>query len=193
MTTVEQPRYWFPKPYADLAQRLRVVAGFLLLVTFAFFAQPNPKSLVMGVLVSLLGLALRGWAAGHLSKNEDLATSGPYAYIRNPLYAGTLLVAAGVVIACRSFMLALIAAIVFLLVYLPAIELEEQHLRKIFPLYGSYAEQVHRLWPTRHWKAGTGSFSWALYAKNKEHKAALGFAVALLWMVWRCWMNTTVR
>lgn len=193
MNAVVQPRYWFPKPYADFVQRLRVVAGFLLLLNFAFFAQPTPASLLVGVSFSLVGLSLRSWAAGHLAKNQELATSGPYGYVRNPLYIGTLLVAIGVVIACRSLVLAIIAAAVFLLVYLPVIELEEQHLRAIFPEYQRYAEHVPRVIPLRRWTGTTRPFSWELYRKNKEHKAALGFAVALLWMVWRCWMATSVR
>ena len=86
-----------------------------------------------GVPVALAGLALRAWAAGHLAKNERLATSGPYAYTRNPLYLGTLLVAAGLVVGSRSAGPRLLFAAVFALVYLPVIELEEQHLRKLFP------------------------------------------------------------
>jgi len=89
----------FPKPYADAVARLRVPSGFLIVVVFAWFSNPSPESLMWGVPVSLAGLALRGWAAGCLAKNQRLATGGPYAYMRNPLYVGTLLVAAGLAIA----------------------------------------------------------------------------------------------
>jgi protein-S-isoprenylcysteine O-methyltransferase Ste14 len=78
----------------------------------------------IGIPIGVLGLLIRGWAAGHLAKNEQLAVSGPYAHIRNPLYAGTLVVAAGIVIACRDWPVAVMFAAVFLLVYLPVIELE---------------------------------------------------------------------
>ena len=189
----EQGRYWFPKRYADFVQRLRVVAGFVLLLTFAFFAQPSPPAFAAGTAICLIGLALRAWAAGHLAKNQELASSGPYAFMRNPLYGGTLLVAAGVVVACRSWTLAVIAAVVFLLIYLPVIELEEQHLRKLFPAYAGYAARVNRLLPTRRWKGSNRRFSWVLYRKNKEHKAALGFAVALVWMALRCWVLVRAR
>jgi protein-S-isoprenylcysteine O-methyltransferase Ste14 len=129
------PRYWFRKSYADFVARLRVPSGFLLVAAFAYFSAPDTRSLVIGIPVSILGLMLRTWAAGHLAKNERLATGGPYAYLRNPLYMGTLLVAAGLVIASRQPLLAIIFAAVFVLVYLPVIELEEQHLRELFPDY----------------------------------------------------------
>jgi steroid 5-alpha reductase family enzyme len=128
-------------------------------------------------------LILRGWAAGHLAKNQHLATSGPYAHIRNPLYAGTLIVAAGIVIAARDLPLAIIFAAVFFLVYLPVIELEEQHLRKLFPEYEAYASRIHRLLPLARWPGGAGKFSWRLYGKNEEYKALLGFVLAVAWLL----------
>src|SRR4051812_10335043 len=133
-------RYWFPKPYADTVARLRVPSGFLLVAAFGLFSHPSQTSLLWGVPVSLFGLWLRGWAAGHLAKNQNLATSGPYAWVRNPLYVGTLLVALGLAISSSSLALGGLFAAVFLLVYLPVIELEEQHLRSLFPEYGSYAD-----------------------------------------------------
>ena len=180
MNTLEQQRYWFPKPFADFVARLRVPCGFLLLGAFAWLSKPTPESLLLGLPISVLGLLCRAWATGHLAKNQQLATGGPYAYIRNPLYVGTLTVAAGIVIASRNFWLAALFAAVFLLVYLPVIELEEQHLREIFPNYGTYAGHVHRLVPLRKWQAGEAHFSWALYRKNEEYKALLGFLLAVV-------------
>ena len=105
--------------------------GFVLLVTFAWLSRPTPESMAIGLPIGVIGMLIRGWAAGHLAKNEQLAVSGPFARIRNPLYVGTLIVAAGIVVACRDWALAAIFAAVFLLVYLPVIELEEQHLEKV--------------------------------------------------------------
>ena len=178
-------RYWFPKPYADFVARLRVPCGFLLLVAFAWLSRPNAVSMQVGLPVACVGLLLRGWAAGHLAKNQRLATGGPYAYMRNPLYAGTLTVAAGIVIAARDWWLAAIFAAVFLLVYLPVIELEEQHLRNIFPDYAPYAEEVCRLLPFRRWEGVRSRFSWTLYQKNEEYKALLGFLCAVAWLLFR--------
>jgi len=125
--------------------------------------------------VSILGLLLRGWATGHLEKNTELAQSGPYAYVRNPLYLGTLLVAAGLAIAARRGMLAALFAAVFLLIYLPAIELEEQHLRKLFPEFAAYAKRVPALWPTWEPIQDSKPFRFSLYVRNREYQALAGF------------------
>ena len=100
---------------------------------------------------------------------------------------GTLITALGIVVAARHWALAILFAVVFLAVYLPAIELEEQHLRVLFPAYTDYAARVNRFLPFSKWPNGGGAFSWALYKKNEEYKAAIGFSIAVVWLVWLCW------
>ena len=176
----------FPKRYADAVARLRVPSGFLIVVIFAWLSHPIPQSLAIGLPVSILGLGLRAWAAGCLAKNQQLATGGPYAHTRNPLYIGTLLVAAGLVIAARSPWLAVLFALVFVFVYLPVIQLEEQHLRRLFPEYADYARQVPALWPRLSPASRKGpAFRWALYWKNEEYQAAIGFVLGAAYLWWR--------
>src|SRR5689334_19806972 len=100
----------FPKPYADAVAKLRVPGGFVLVAAFLWLSAPTWNSLALGLPLSILGLILRGWAAGHLDKDRALAQSGPYAYVRNPLYIGTLMVAAGLVLAAREWILGLLFA-----------------------------------------------------------------------------------
>ena len=181
----------FPKPYADAVARLRVPSGFLIVIVFAWFSRPTPLSMAIGVPLSLLGLALRAWAAGCLAKNQQLATSGPYAYTRNPLYIGTLLVAAGLAVSSCSIGLAVLFVAVFLLVYLPVIQNEEQHLRKIFPEYAAYAERVPALIP-RFPPARENSanpFHTSLYLQNQEYQAGLGFLAGMLFLLWKVWKS----
>ncbi|MCS6952357.1 MAG: isoprenylcysteine carboxylmethyltransferase family protein [Bryobacterales bacterium] len=173
----------FPKPYADFVARLRVPAGFVLAGTYLWLANPTPESLWVGLPLAALGVALRAWAAGHLAKNERLATTGPYAYVRNPLYLGTLVAAAGLVVASRRLALALVFAAVFAGVYLPVIELEEQHLRKLFPSYASYAERVPMLRPRLRPYSRQGRFEWMLYRRNQEYQALAAFLAAALFLV----------
>ncbi len=146
-----------------------MVAGFL------YFSDPDAVSLGVGLPLAGLGLALRGWAAGHLEKNHELARSGPYSYLRNPLYLGTLIVALGFAIASRRWELGLLFAVVFGCVYLPVIELEEQHLRSLFPGYEAYASRVGMLLPSGRLAGASRRFAWRLYVKNREYQAALGF------------------
>ncbi len=142
--------------------------------------------MLIGLPFSLLGLLLRGWAAGHLAKDRQLATSGPYAHVRNPLYLGTLVASFGIVLAARNTWLALLFAVVFLLVYLPAVELEEQHLREIFGDYPAYAARVNRFLPRGRYSLRPSTFSWALYMRNEEYKALAGWLIAVAWLGWRC-------
>jgi len=164
----------FPKPYADRVAKLRVPCGFILVGAFLWLSAPTASSLAIGLPVSIVGLALRAWAAGHLEKNTTLADGGPYAHVRNPLYIGTLLTATGLVIASRRWELGVLFAAVFLLIYLPVVELEEQHLRKLFPEYDAYARRVPKLLP-RLRGSSSKRFRFAVYMKNQEYQALLGF------------------
>jgi len=185
----------FPKPYADAVARLRVPSGFLLVIVFAWFSSPTPLFMAIGMPLSFAGLALRAWAAGCLAKNRQLATGGPYAHTRNPLYIGTLLVAAGLAVASRSIGLAALFIAVFVLVYLPVIQNEEQHLRQIFPEYAEYAERVPALLPRLARRPNpapeniANPFRAGLYLKNQEYQAGLGFLAGMLFLLWKVWKS----
>ncbi|HEX4276644.1 MAG TPA: methyltransferase [Bryobacteraceae bacterium] len=183
-------RHWFPKPYADRVARLRVSAGFVMVAAFAWFAHPDAMSLSVGIPLSACGLALRAWAAGHLAKDKRLAMSGPYSFTRNPLYLGTLITALGLAAAARSIGLALLFTTLFALVYLPAIELEEQHLTAILPGYRAFAQRVPLLIPRWPANFGPDRFSAALYRRNREYQALLGWALAAVWLFARAlWLR----
>jgi len=177
----------FPKRYADTVARLRVPSGFLIVAVFALLSHPSRESLLVGLPIALCGLALRGWAAGCLAKNRQLARGGPYAHLRNPLYLGTLLVAAGLVAASRNLWLGVLFAAVFAFVYLPVIQLEEQHLRQLFPEFHDYAAEVPALFPrlTPAPAKNPQPFRWSLYLRNKEYQAGAGFAAGMLYLLWK--------
>ena len=175
----------FSKRYADTVARLRVPGGFLLVGAFAWLSSPDAQSLSLGIPVSIAGLVLRGWAAGHLRKNTSLAMSGPYAWVRNPLYLGTLIVAAGLVIASQRWELAVLFALVFAFVYFPVIELEEQHLRKLFPDFERYCQLVPMLWPSGRKTESRQHFEFSQYWRNEEYNAVLGFVAGLVLLLWK--------
>jgi protein-S-isoprenylcysteine O-methyltransferase Ste14 len=172
----------FPNRYAHLVARLRVPGGFLLAVAFGWLARPSALSMEIGLPVAVAGLLLRAWAAGHLEKNTRLATTGPYAWVRNPLYLGTLLTACGLVTASRRPVLALLFALVFALVYLPAIQLEEEYLRELFPDFDEYAARVPALLPRRPTAPRCARFRMDLYVRNEEYQALLGFLAGAAWL-----------
>jgi protein-S-isoprenylcysteine O-methyltransferase Ste14 len=156
-----------------------------------WFARPQMKWLLGGVGVAILGLLLRGYAAGHLRKHKQLAVSGPYAFTRNPLYLGSVLLAAGFSVASHSWVSTVLLA-AYLAIFYPVVIRREQ--AELQSLYGAafveYAAQVPAFWPRiSPAMASTERFSWPLYRKNREYEAAIGLAVAMaiLWilMLWR--------
>ena len=137
----------------------------------------------IGLPVSVCGLAPRAWAAGHLAKNQRLAVSRPYSFTRNPLNLGTLITALGFSAAARSIGLAILFSAVFILVYLPAIELEEQHLIAILPGYADFADRVPLLVPRWPGQFGRDRFSAALYRSNREYQALLGWLAGAAFLI----------
>ncbi len=173
-----------------LAQRLRRPLGFLLAALYLAFARPTPLTLTVGAAIAFIGLVTRAWAAGHIEKKKLLATSGPYAHTRNPLYLGSFLIAAGFAVAAHWSLLLLVAAF-FALVYAPTMEREKEKIRTLFPgTYPDYERNVPAFLPRpRPWRPETGEvagqFSLARYMRHGEWRAALGFVAALLWLILR--------
>jgi protein-S-isoprenylcysteine O-methyltransferase Ste14 len=165
--------------WSKVARRIRVPLGFLFAVLYFWLARPSWRSLGLGLIVVVPGLLIRALASGHVRKNESLATSGPYAYTRNPLYLGSLLMGAGFCVAARSWWVGLVLVVMFLAIYLPVIWDEEAFLRRTFPEFEEYAGRVPRMLPriTPHaddQREGPGGFSWGLYLKHREYNALLG-------------------
>lgn len=179
----------FPKPYADLVQKLRVPIGLVVAAGFGWFAHPTARSLWAGLPLVAAGLALRAWAAGHLRKNQKLTTSGPYAWVRNPLYVGTLLAVGGCLIAASEPVLAWVTLAAFLLIYTPVVEQEEQHLRKLFPEYEAYARQVPQFLPRLPRGRSGQRLSYAIYRRNKEYKALLGLLWAYAFLALKAYLS----
>jgi protein-S-isoprenylcysteine O-methyltransferase Ste14 len=172
------------RSHEEWATRFRVPMGFVLGIAYLVFAQPTQTFLEAGGAIALLGLVLRGWAAGCLDKNHNLATSGPYAYTRNPLYLGSMLIGAGFALAGRSWLLGVGALTLFALVYWPVIRREEAFLRQEFgESYYRYATQVPLLFPLRLSAPHQDPpFRWTQYRKNREYEAALGYLAGLVFL-----------
>ena len=172
-----------------IARRIRVPLGFVFAGAYIWLARPTFSSIAGGSVIALLGLTVRALASGHVKKNEVLTVSGPYAYSRNPLYLGSLILAAGFAVAARSWWVAVIAAGIFFVIYAPVIRSEEEFLRARFPEFDEYASKVPRLFPRiKPYRSSSSSFSWHLYWKHREYNAALGLflmiAVLLVKTIW---------
>ena len=155
-----------------MPSRHRVAAGWLVGLLVVVLARPTPWSLLVGLPLACIGEALRLWASGHIEKTKLLATGGPYAHSRNPLYVGSLLIALGVAVAA------------YVLAFYPAVVREEAAFlaAKFEAEYAAWAAAVPLFWP-RLAPGGPRSsrFEWARVRMNREWRTAL--AVPLLAVV----------
>ena len=171
--------------WSRIARRIRVPLGFVFAVVFFWLARPSPVALAVSLVLVIPGLLLRGYASGCVKKNSELTTTGPYAYTRNPLYLGSILIAFGFAVASRSLWVAAVLAVLFAVIYIPVIRGEEAFLRATFPGFEEYAARVPRLFPrfrpglpdrSRQTERPPGRFSPALYRKHREYNASMGAA-----------------
>jgi len=174
-----------------IARRIRVPLGFVTAALYLFELWRNPPhaiAIASSLLLVLPGLWLRGYAAGYVKKNRELTQTGPYAYTRNPLYLGSILIAAGFAVALLSWPVGAMLAAMFLIIYVPVIASEERFLRSTFPDFEAYCRRVPRLIPRLsaggaapdETEVSTGKFSLELYLRHREYNAAIGAALLYL-------------
>jgi len=178
--------------WQKVARRIRVPLGFLaaaLYLSSLWKHAPRPAAVAWSLALVLPGLWLRAYASGYVKKNRELTVTGPYAHTRNPLYLGSMLIAAGFAVALLSWPVALVLAIGFAVIYIPVIASEERFLRAAFPGFDEYCRRVPRIIPRltpAHYgtKGGerptAGSFSLDLYLRHREYNAAIGAALLYL-------------
>jgi protein-S-isoprenylcysteine O-methyltransferase Ste14 len=171
-----------------VARRIRVPLGFVTAALYLFELwrkPPHMTAIAWSLLLVLPGLWLRGYASGYVKKNRELTQTGPYAYTRNPLYLGSILIAAGFAVALLSWQVAAMLAAMFLIIYVPVIASEERFLRSAFPDFETYCRRVPRLVPRfsaaeprgGQTEVSSGKFSFDLYLRHREYNAAIGAAL----------------
>jgi protein-S-isoprenylcysteine O-methyltransferase Ste14 len=167
-----------------VARRIRVPLGFAFAAFYLWRARPMWSALLVGTVFALMGIFLRAVASGHVEKNRVLATTGPYAYVRNPLYVGSIIIGIGFTIAARDLWVLIAIVLLFVLIYMPVIRSEEAFLRGQFPEYGDYARRVPSLLPrTVLFRQITTGFSRELYFSHREYNSLLGAAAVVAALV----------
>jgi protein-S-isoprenylcysteine O-methyltransferase Ste14 len=160
---------------------------------FLWLARPTLASMLGSLLLVLPGLWLRAYAAGYVRKNSELTTTGPYAYTRNPLYLGSMMLAVGFAAASGRIIIVVLLAALFLAIYVPTILSEEEFLRGEFPGFDAYATRVPRLLPRlapakpAAGGAAAGAFSKQLYLHHREYNASMGAAAIYAALALRLW------
>jgi hypothetical protein len=117
--------------WTKTARRIRVPLGFAAALLYLWELvehRPQPQPIAWSLLLVAPGLWLRGYASGYVKKNSELTITGPYAHVRNPLYLGSILIAAGFAVALMSLAFTIVLVVIFLLIYVPVIASEEAFL-----------------------------------------------------------------
>jgi hypothetical protein len=180
--------------------RWRVRSGYPVGVIYWLLAAPTPRSILIGGIIAAFGLFVRGAASGHLRKDQALATSGPYASTRNPLYLGSAFLAGGFALAGNAWWAGLLIVAYFTVFYYAVMRNEEEDLRKRFgATFDEYAARVPLFFPrlvgasrpaSPPGAAPAQKFSWAQYRRNREYQALIG-TIAGLGILWlRMWLRS---
>ncbi len=177
--------------------KTRITLAWLFVLFLGFFSREFPTW--PGMVLCFIGAALRFWASGYLRKDSRPAVGGPYAYVRNPLYLGTYLMAVGVVWSIQNLPILVGVTVVFAVLYHFIILDEETKLRKIFgEPYLQYCKKVPRFFP-KFWKNSAAlkkvnpetshlAYSWEISMKNKSYEAFATFVGAYAWVALCAWL-----
>ena len=151
-----------------------------------YFARPSSFYLVLGAVLLLAGEAVRLWAvsyAGGITRTRnvgapELCSSGPYAFVRNPLYVGNMTMYLGIVFiagAANVYLMASTTVAFFLIQYSLIISLEEETLKGLFEAsYKEYKKTVPAIFPRlTPWKNPDNRRPQTLYKTIKTEKRTL--------------------
>lgn len=190
---------WLKKPTWRLAL---CYLGIALLI---YFSKPTPVSVAVGLVFIAAGQLLRLWAAGHLVKNKRLTTTGPYAYVKNPLYLGAITIVVGFCIVGMPpwnltpslrdprLLLYVLFLAAFFLYYMPRkIKIEGDRLRRIYgEEYTRYEQSVPDMIPrlTPYRSGDTTRWSWARAVDNSEHGTIMSLGVGLALIFITTWLK----
>ena len=153
----------------EILARRRVALGWIAVVATIVLARPTWMTWRIGLAIASAGEIVRVWAAGHLEKSREVTRSGPYRWTRHPLYVGSSIMALGIVIAARSGVVAILAALYMSSTLTAAIRTEEAFLSRAFgDTYDRYRDS--RAEPMRR------RFSLARAMRNREYRAVAGLA-----------------
>lgn len=167
--------------------RLRVPLGYAVGALVIFLARPRAESIAAGMALAVFGEAIRIWASGHIEKTARLATGGPYAHTRNPLYVGSALLALGIAVASASLLVLAAVALYFAILYPPVVREESAFLAARFPEeYAAWAREVPVFLP-RLRPAGprASRFDWARVRANREWRTAAALPLVAIALVAR--------
>jgi protein-S-isoprenylcysteine O-methyltransferase Ste14 len=182
--------------WQKIARRIRVPLGFVFAGVFLWLARPTWQTMLASLVLVAPGVWLRAYAAGYVRKNAELTRTGPYAYTRNPLYLGSMMIAFGFAAAAGSWVILIVLAALFAVIYVPTIQSEESYLREHFAGFDEYAAKVPRLLPRLtaavfpgNENASGGRFSAVQWRHHREYNALMGAGAIYLALAVRLFLH----
>ena len=167
----------------------RQALAFVLIAGFALVSRPSSLTLLAGIPPVLIGTLLRLYASGFISKNEELATHGPYALVRHPLYTGNILIIIGFSVGSGVLWTFGVALLFFWFYYPTAIEYEDRKLRSLFgDRWEQWSSRVPALVPTLSNLGGLAEGEWSLATsarRNGEPFIVLFIAACFAFVIWQ--------
>ncbi|MEO8480827.1 MAG: isoprenylcysteine carboxylmethyltransferase family protein [Acidobacteriota bacterium] len=158
--------------------RLRVPLGFLCAAVALALVRPSWATWPVGAAVAAMGECLRLWAAGHIDKGREITRSGPYRFLRHPLYVGSTLIGLGFALASGSVIVWALTTVYLGVTLAAAVRTEERTLDERFD--GAYSEyREGRAVPVDR------PFTWARVMANREYRAVTGVLIAFSWLLIR--------
>jgi protein-S-isoprenylcysteine O-methyltransferase Ste14 len=165
--------------------RWRVALGFVCGALVLWLAQPTAETLAAGAAIAIGGECLRLWAAGHLNKAREVTISGPYRWFAHPLYVGSSIMGVGLAVASNRISAAGLIVLYLVVTLTAAVRNEETFLRRTFgDRYDRYRRGTVDVAPRSRRR-----FSLAQAAANREHRALVGLAVAVLLLMLKATYN----
>jgi protein-S-isoprenylcysteine O-methyltransferase Ste14 len=178
MSSVDATNAGAGAPMMTRLVRYRVHLGFLAAIAALVLARPNPSSWTTGLVIATTGELVRVWAAGHIAKGREITRSGPYRFVRHPLYLGSTLIGVGFSVAAWSVPVAVLCVVYLGITLAAAVRTEEATLDARFDgAYSAYREG--RAEPVAR------RFSWARVVGNREYRAVTGLIAAFAYLYWR--------
>ncbi len=160
------------KNITEIIIKHRSFVGILGLIAILYLSEPGPQSVFIGFFFIIAGMFFRGWSSGYINKEGgDLATQGPFALTRNPLYFGNFILGVGIAIAGNNIYCYAIFLVYYLLFFPFLMVIEHKRMKKKFgKQYEEWAKNSYSFFPLKIKKFDKQGFNISFYMKNREYK-----------------------
>jgi protein-S-isoprenylcysteine O-methyltransferase Ste14 len=166
----------------------RQAIGIVLLAVFVIWASPRPEMFWVGAVIALLGILVRLYASGFVMKNKELATDGPYAFVRHPLYTGNILMLVGFCFANGQIWPWFVGAFFLWFWYPTAISYEDNKLERIFDdSWRAWSANTPALMPRRISGNQSSENHWSFMKSMRQNwePVIVVYSLVCLWWLWK--------